>query len=217
GGVIVQFLSWRWCFFINLPIGALIFIGGLLLLPTIPGHKQVTLDIPGAALATLGTVAMIYGFGEAASKGWASGKVIAPLIAAAVLLAAFVYVQRRSANPLLPLHLLANRNRAGAFTSIGLVMIGMFGLFLFVTYQLQVIMKFTPLKAGLALLPATVLTVVINTQVTPRLLPRVPARWLVAPGLVLAATGLLVITQLTPTSSYVSRLLPAQLLLGAGL
>jgi EmrB/QacA subfamily drug resistance transporter len=217
GGVIVQLLDWRWCFFINLPIGALVIIGGWLLLPAVAGHKQVRLDIPGAVLATLGTVALIYGFGEAASKGWRSGEVIALLIAAVVLLAAFVYVQHRSSNPLLPLHLLANRNRAGAFASIALAMTGMFGLFLFVTYQLQVVMKFSPLATGLALLPATVLTVVVNTQVTPRLMPRVPARWLIAPGLVLAATGMLLVAELTPTSSYASRLLPAQLLLGAGL
>jgi EmrB/QacA subfamily drug resistance transporter len=216
GGIITQLLSWRWVFFINLPIGVVIAIGGLLVLPAVAGHK-LALDIPGAVLATLGTVAMIYGFGEAASKGWGSGQVIVSLIAALVLLAAFVYVQRRSANPLLPLHLLANRNRAGAFLSIALAMVGLFGLFLFMTYQLQVIMKFSPLKAGLALLPATVVTVLVNTQVTPRLLPRVPARWLVAPGLVIASCGLLIFTQLTPDSTYAGYLLPAQLLLGGGL
>lgn len=217
GGVIVQYLDWRWCFFINLPIGALVIVGGALLLPVIPGHRQVRLDIPGALLVTFGTVALIYGFGEAASRGWGSTEVVALLAGAVVLLAGFVYVQHRSASPLLPLRLLADRNRAGAFLSIGLAMVGMFGLFLIMTYQLQVIMRFTPLEAGLAILPATVVTVLINTQVTPRLMPRVPARTLIVPGLLLAACGLLVVTRLTPDSSYATHLLPAQLLLGAGL
>ncbi len=217
GGVMTQYLDWSWCFFINLPIGAAVAIGGFFLLPDVPGHPDVKLDVPGTLLGTAGMVALIYGFGEAATVGWRSPLVLGLIVGAVVLLAGFVFVQAKSANPLLPLHIVAERNRAGAFLAIALAMSGMFGLFLIMTYQLQVIMKFSPLQTGLAILPATVAIVLTNTQVTSRLLPRVPARLVIVPGLVLAAIGMLILTQLTPDSAYATHLLPAQILLGVGL
>ncbi|MFE7130827.1 DHA2 family efflux MFS transporter permease subunit [Streptomyces sp. NPDC057638] len=217
GGVITEYLDWRWCFYVNVPIGVIVVIGGLLLLPNPPANKAVRVDLLGAVLSCAGMVALVYGFDEAAAEGWTEGRVYALLAGALVLLALFVVRQAKASNPLLPLWVLADRNRAGAFLGIGITMIGLFGLLFILTYQLQEVMGYTPLKTGLAILPATVGTVLVATQVTPRLMPLVPARLLVAPGMVLAAAGLLNLGRLGPDSSYATTLLPTQILVGLGL
>ncbi|MFF8901075.1 DHA2 family efflux MFS transporter permease subunit [Streptomyces lydicus] len=217
GGVITQYLNWRWCLYVNVPIGVLVAVGAWLLLPGLPAQRGVRIDVPGAVLSSGGMVALVYGFSEAADEGWSSGRVVGLLVAALVLLTAFVALQAKVRDPLLPLRVLAERNRAGGFLTIALAMVGMFGLFLIMTYQLQVVMHYSPARAGLALLPATLATVLTTTQVTARLMPRVPVRLLVAPGLLLAAAGLFNLGRLTPESPYASTLLPTQILLGAGL
>ncbi|WP_189152300.1 MFS transporter [Streptomyces lacrimifluminis] len=217
GGVITEYLDWRWCLYVNVPIGIVVVIGGILLLPNPPAQQGVKVDFLGGVLSCAGMVALVYGFNEAASAGWSSGRVIGLLAVALVLLAVFVALQAKVRNPLLPLRVLADRNRAGAFLAIGLTMIGLFGLLFILTYQLQEVMGFSPLKTGLAILPATVGTVLVATQVTPRLMPIVSARLLVAPGMALAAAGLLNLGRLQPDSSYAMTLLPTQILVGLGL
>lgn len=217
GGVITEYLDWRWCLYVNVPIGVVVVIGGILLLPNPPAQQGARVDLLGALFSCAGMVALVYGFSEAASAGWLSGRVLGLLAAALVLLALFVALQAKVRNPLLPLGVLVDRNRAGAFLGIGITMIGLFGLLFILTYQLQEVMLFSPLKTGLAILPATVGTVLVATQVTPRLMPIVPVRLLVAPGMVLAAAGLLNLARLQPDSSYATTLLPTQILVGLGL
>src|SRR5580700_7848677 len=199
GGFLTQYLDWRWCLYVNLPIAALVAFGAFTMIPARSGRSDVRLDIPGAILGCGGLVALVFGLGEAATKGWISPLVVGPLVVAVVLLSLFVLVQTRVASPLLPMRILANRNRAGSFLTIILAVLGMYGTFLFLTYLLQTVDGYSPLKTGIAFLPL------------------MRTRWLVVPGLLIAAVGVALLTQLTPDASYAAHILPTELLLGLGL
>ena len=217
GGLLTQYLNWRWCLYVNLPIAAAVVIGAVTMVPRRSGQNRVRLDIPGAVLGCSGLVALVYGLGEAGTVGWSTPRVIGPLLASALLLTAFVVVQAKTASPLLPLRILADRNRAGSFLTIIFAVFGMYGTFLFLTYLLQTVDGYSPLEAGVAFLPLMVINGLAATQLASRLLPLVPTRLLVIPGLVLASLGVALLTQLTPDASYVSHVLPTELLLGLGL
>ena len=152
-----------------------------------------------------------------AADGLDSPRVIVPLVLAVVLLSVFVVVQTQVANPLLPLRVLADRNRGGSFLTIMLAVMGMFGTFLFLTYLLQTVEHFSPLKTGVAFLPLMIVNGLTATQLSSRLMPHLRTRWLVVPGLLIAALGVALLTQLTPGASYVTHILPTELLLGLGL
>lgn len=221
GGLCTQYLDWRWCLYLNSPIAVGALIAGLAVLPRedSSGAKRAStgrLGLFDVALGSGSMVALVYLLTEAGAHGWGSTRVWALIPVAIVLLAAFVLRQRRSADPLLPMAVLADRNRAAAFVTIGLTAIGMFGMFLVLTYQLQGIMRYSPLRTGVAMLPMAVAVVLSAMLIAARLLPRLPARVLIVPGLVLSAAGLLVLTRLTPDSTYVTGVLPALLLLGIG-
>src|SRR5580692_78309 len=187
------------------------------MIPKRIGSRGVRLDIPGALLGCGGLVALVYGLGEAAADGWSSVAVIAPLIASVILLGLFVVVQTTVKNPLLPLRILADRNRAGSFLTIILAVLGMYGTFLFLTYLLQTVDGYSPLKTGIAFLPLMAVNGLAATQLASRLMPRMRTRWLVVPGLLIAAVGVALLTQLTPDASYAAHILPTELLLGLGL
>jgi EmrB/QacA subfamily drug resistance transporter len=217
GGFLTQYLDWRWCLYVNLPIAGLVAAGAFTMIPTRSGRSDVRLDIPGAILGCGGLVALVFGLGEAATKGWSSPLVVGPLVVAVVLLSLFVLVQTRVASPLLPMRILANRNRAGSFLTIILAVLGMYGTFLFLTYLLQTVDGYSPLKTGVAFLPLMAVNGLAATQLASRLMPVMRTRWLVVPGLLIAAVGVALLTQLTPDASYVSHILPTELLLGLGL
>ena len=217
GGLLTEYLNWRWCLYVNVPIAIAAVFGALALLHDRPGHAGVRLDVPGAVLGCGGLVAIVYGFSEAQPRGWADPLVLALLGAGVVLLTAFVWWQTRAPVPLLPLHIIKNRDRAGCFLTMGLAVIGMFGLFLFMTYYLQVILAYSPVQTGLAFLPMTAAIIIGSTQISARLMNRVPPRMLMVPGMVLAAGGMVILTQLTVDSSYTTEILPALLLMGLGM
>jgi EmrB/QacA subfamily drug resistance transporter len=217
GGVLTQYLGWRWCLYVNVPIAVVVAVGVAATVPAKAHRSKVRLDLPGTVLGCGGVAALVYGLGEAASASWGSASVVVPLAAAVIALAAFVVVQDRSAHPLLPLRILASRNRGGAYLSITLAMLANYGAFLFLTYILQSIEHFSPLAAGLGFLPLTVINGLASTQVASRLLARLPVRAIVVPGLLTGAAGAALLTQLTPASSYAGLVLPAELLLGIGL
>jgi EmrB/QacA subfamily drug resistance transporter len=217
GGFLTQYLDWRWCLYVNLPIAATVAVGAFTMIPKRSGHAMVRLDIPGVILGCGGLVALVYGLGEAAADGWSSLGVITPIVVAAVLLGLFVLVQVRVANPLLPLRIPANRNRGGAFLTIILAVFGMYGTFLFLTYLLQTVDHYSPLKTGVAFLPLMVVNGLAATQLASRLMPHLRTRLLVLPGLLLAAVGVALLTRLTPDAPYVSHVLPTEILLGLGL
>jgi EmrB/QacA subfamily drug resistance transporter len=217
GGLLTQYLDWRWCLFVNLPVAAVVVVGATSVIPRQVAHPGVRLDIPGVILGCGGLVALVYALGSAGTDGWRSDRVLGPLAVAVLLLALFVLVQARSKNPLLPLRVLTNRNRAGSFLTIILAVLGMFGTFLFLTYLLQTVDGYSPLVTGVAFLPLMVMNGLAATQVASRLLARVPTRALIVPGLLIGTVGMLLLTRLTPGASYVTSVLPTELLLGFGL
>jgi EmrB/QacA subfamily drug resistance transporter len=217
GGLLTEYLNWRWCLYVNVPIAVAAVIGALVLLHDRPGHAGARLDVPGVLLGCGGLVAIVYGFSEAQPRGWSDPLVLTLIVGGVVLLAAFVWWQSRARTPLLPLHIVKDRNRAGCFLTMGLAVIGMFGLFLFMTYYLQVVLAYSPVRTGLAFLPMTAAIIVGSTQISARLMNHVAPRMLMAPGMVLAAGGMLILTRMTVDSSYTTEILPALLLMGLGM
>ena len=151
------------------------------------------------------------------SAGLRSGTVIGFLVASAVLLFAFVVREARTRAPLLPLSIVLDRNRGGAYLAVAFAIAGMFGAFLFLTYYLQVVLRYSPLQAGLAFLPLTLASQAGSWGIASVLMPRVPARWIMAPGALTAAAGMLVLTQIQVESGYLTHVLPAEILLGIGI
>ena len=218
GGVLTQYLTWRWCLYVNLPVAIVAAVGGWIVLPGSGARVRARFDLPGVALATAGLVALVYACTEAVSSGWSSATVIGLLTTSFVTLALFVFREARTAHPLLPLRILADRNRGGAYIVVALVIAGMFGAFLFLTYYLQTVLHYTPLQAGLAFLPLSVASQAGSWLIASRLMPYyVAPRALMAPGALVAAAGMALLTQLQPAGAYLSLVLPAEVLLGLGI
>jgi len=218
GGVLTEYMNWRWTFFVNIPFAIVAALGAYFVIREPEGGRNRNpLDIPGVLLSTLGLVALVYGFTRAESNGWGDSLTVGMFVASAVLLVAFVVTEARTKAPLLPLRVITDRNRGGIYLSLGIAIIAMFGTFLFLTYYLQIVKGFTPIKTGFAFMPMIVGMMVGSTQIGARLMTRVPARLLMGPGFLVAAVGMLLMTQLEIGSSYASTILPAMLLLGLGM
>ncbi|MEU0739119.1 MFS transporter [Streptomyces sp. NPDC006134] len=218
GGFLTEYLDWRWTFFVNIPFAVIAAAGAWFVVREPEGSRnRSALDIPGVILSTLGLVALVYGFTRAESEGWGEGVTIGMFVASAVLLIAFVLVEAKVKAPLLPLRVVTDRNRGGVYLSLGLAIIAMFGLFLFLTYYLQVVKGYSPVKTGFAFLPMVAGMITGSTQIGTRLLTRVPPRLLMGPGFLVAAVGMLLLTQLEINTSYAGVLLPGMLLLGLGM
>jgi EmrB/QacA subfamily drug resistance transporter len=217
GGVLTQYLSWRWTLYVNV----------LIVLPTVSGvvvllrHAPVTtkphLDIPGTLAVSGGLGALVYGVSHAQSSGWSSSLTIVCLASSVVLIAAFVAIEARSRNPLLPLRLLEDRNRSGSYLAVLLVGIGLFGVFLLLTYYLQRLLGYSPVKTGLAFLPMVAANVIVSTTTSVVLLGRLGPKPLIVAGMAIGAGGLALLTRLGPHSGYATDVLPALVLLGIGL
>lgn len=218
GGFLTEYLDWRWTFFVNIPF-AIVAAAGAYFVIREPegGRNRSPLDIPGVILSTLGLVSLVYGFTRAESDGWGDSVTVGLFVAAAVLLVAFALTESRVKAPLLPLRVVTDRNRGGVYLSLGLAVIAMFGTFLFLTYYLQVVKGYSPVKTGFAFLPMVAGMITGSTQIGTRLMTRVPARLLMGPGFLVAAVGMLFFAQLEIGSSYAALVLPALLLLGLGM
>src|SRR6266540_1643025 len=217
GGTLAEYLDWRWCLYVNVPVAVIAAAGGYAFLPDLPGRGRQRLDILGALLASGGLVALVYGCTEAVGRGWGSPVVLGLLGGAVVLLGAFVWRQARVSAPLLPLRILRDRDRAGSYLAMGLGLAGLLGLLLFLTYYLQVVLGYSPIRAGLAFLPLSAAVQLGAIGIGSRLAPRVRPRTLMVPGLLAAAVGMLLLTQLNPESGYAAIVLPAEIVLGIGL
>ena len=219
GGALTQLLSWRWCLYVNVPIALVAGAGAWQLLPGSAGSQRGgRFDVAGVVLGTGGLVALIFACSRAVALGWSSTEVTGLLAGGAALLIAFVVRERAATDPLLPLRIVLDRTRGGMYLAVLLSLAGLLGAFLFITYYLQVVLHYSPLQAGLAFLPITVSSQMGSWLVARRLMPRVSPRALVVPGLLVAAAGVGLLTQLQPDgTSYFTTVLPAELLLGAGI
>jgi len=218
GGVLTEYLSWRWCLYVNVVLGAVAVAGAVRLLAAYPRDPDVRIDWPGTVLVAAGLVAVVYGLSEADTAGWGAPTTLALLVAGVVLLAVFVLVERRVQHPLLPLRIVLNRFRGGAYLAIGLSAVGIFGIFLFLTYYFQLTLAYSPVKSGLAFLPMVAAIVAGSTTSSGVLMPRVGPRPLVPVGMLFAAGGLSILAaRLGLRTSYLDWILLALLLTGAGL
>jgi EmrB/QacA subfamily drug resistance transporter len=216
GGVLTEYAGWRWCLFVNVAIAGAAALAGRAFLPADDGHPDARTDIGSGLLVTSGLAAVVLGCSQAAAHGWSSANVLAPLAVGVLLVTAFLVRQRRSAAPMLPLWVLADRSRAGAYLAVAISVVGSFGMFLMLTYHFQVVLGWSPVHSGLAFLPLSLTVSASAFGLGSRLLPLVAPRYLIAGGIVPAAAGLALLTTLTPGSSYLAVILPAELLLGLG-
>jgi EmrB/QacA subfamily drug resistance transporter len=218
GGVLTEYLSWRWTLYVNVVLAVFAVTGAVRLMASQPRDPDVQIDWPGTVLVVAGLVAVVYGLSEANTAGWGAPATLALLAAGVVLLAAFVLTEMRVQHPLLPLRIAVNRFRGGAYLAIGLSAIGIFGIFLFLTYYLQLTLAYSPVKSGLAFLPMIAAIILASTTSSGALMPRFGPRPLIPAGLVIAAGGLVLLaTRLGLRTSYLDWILPALLLVGAGL
>ncbi|GAA1596499.1 MFS transporter [Actinomadura kijaniata] len=216
GALLTQYADWRWCLYINVPVALLALLGTRLVPADRPGRARV--DVPGALLSVAGVGAVVYGFGRAEALGWGSAEVLGLLVGGVALLAAFVAVEVRASEPLLPMRVLLHRARAGAFLAITLVSVAMYGFYLFMSYYMQGTLGYSPVRTGLVMLVNVGATLVGSTLVAGRLHGRVPPAALVLPGLLVTAAGMLVLTRLEVGGAnvLVLFLLPALVLTGLG-
>jgi EmrB/QacA subfamily drug resistance transporter len=213
GGVLTDILGWRWVFFINIPIGLLVLLGSRTL-PVTGGH-QGQLGILGAVLGTGGMVALVYAITRFGEVGFTDPAALVLFGASVILLLVFTLTQARSKNPLVPLSLFRDRNRAGAYATMLLLAIGPMGTFYVITLYLQQIQHFSPLQTGAAWLPFAA-GLILGAGSAPKLLLKVAPRLVAATGALLSAVAALWFSAITEDASYWLHLAPAMFILALG-
>jgi EmrB/QacA subfamily drug resistance transporter len=217
GGLLTEYLSWRWCLYVNLVFAAISGVGAALLLGRQPPPERPRLDVPGVLAVSGGMFCIVYGFSNAATHNWHTPSTWGFLAAGVALLAVFAWWQSRAPAPLLPLRVVLDRNRGGAYLSILIAGSGIFGIFLFLTYYLQLTLHYSPVVTGVAFLPMIGCIMVSANLATIVLMPRLGPRPLVTSGMLLAAAGLVWLTRIGIHSSYAADVLPPLLIIGTGL
>ncbi len=217
GGALTQYTSWRWCFFVNLFFAAVAGSAALVLFRNDADPQRPKLDLLGSATAAVGLFCLVFGFSRAETDGWTNTLTVGSLAVAAVALVLFVLIEQRVRSPLLPLRVVRDKNRAGAYSALGLSSVCLFGVFLFLTYYLQLVKGFTPLRTGVAFLPMIGCVLLGSITANVRLLPIVGAKFLAGPGMLIGAAGMFYLSRLTPDSGYAAHILPSLLLIGLGL
>mgnify|MGYP003334664981 FL=1 len=216
GGTLTEFLSWRWCLTVNVPISIVAAVLASMYVRESKATKGTTYDIPGAVSVTLGLLSLVYGFTKAAQDGWGASITLTFFAIALALLTTFVYIELKSPSPLLPMRVVLDRNRAGSYLSSLVVGAGLFSMFLFLGLYLQVILGYTPLHAGVAFLPFSI-GIILSAGAASNLLPRVGPKPLMTAGLIVAGFGLVMLTNITPTTSYWTHVFPYMLVMSTGL
>ncbi|MFF7181078.1 DHA2 family efflux MFS transporter permease subunit [Streptomyces sp. NPDC008121] len=215
GGVLVEWLDWRWVFFVNVPIAVLIAVAAPRFIKESERHSG-HFDLTGALTATLGMVALVYGFIRAAQEGWRDPLTLGSFGLAVVLLVVFILVERRSRQPITPLHMFADRNRAGTYAIMLCLAAAMFGMFFFLTLFVQNVLGFTPLQAGLAFLPVSAV-IAVGAGLASQLLPRYGPKPFMVVGSLLAAAGLSWLTLTDVHSTYLGSILGPMLIFSLGM
>ncbi len=216
GGALTQYLSWRYTLYVNLVFAVIAITGALVYIRSTRPATRPRMDWPGAILACAGLFGIVFGFSHAETAGWTAALTIGALIAGVLILAGFVLVERRVSHPLLPLHVILDRTRGGAYVTVFLSGIALFGVFLFLTYYMQQIKGDSPLSTGLLFLPLIGCILISSNLSSIVLLPRFGPRVLIASGMLLGAIGMTYLTRLLTSSSYLGSVLPALLVMGLG-
>ena len=215
GGMLTEWLDWRWVFFVNVPIGAAI----VLLAPMFVDESERRTgrpDIAGALTSTLGMATLVYGFIRAADDGWRDSWTLAAFGAALVLLAAFVIVESRTKEPITPLRMFADRNRSSSYAIMLSLAAAMFGMFFFITIFIQNVFGYSPIRSGVSFLPITA-AIFVSAGLATRFLPRFGPKPFLVTGIALAGTGMVWLTQIDTGSTYLTGVLPPMLLFGLGM
>ncbi len=216
GGTLTQFASWRWTLLINVPIALLAALAATRVVRESRSERRSSYDFPGAVTVTAGLFLLVYGFTTAGTHGWGAPLTLVLLAGALVLLAVFVVIELRSTQPLLPMRVVLDRNRGGAFLASLLVGSALLGTFLFLTYFIQGTLHYSAVKSGFAFLPFS-FGIITGATLSSRFLPRVGPRVLMVTGLLLAAVGLFLFTHLGPESTYVDHVLVPELIVSVGM
>jgi EmrB/QacA subfamily drug resistance transporter len=216
GGALTDLVSWRWTLFVNTPIAIAVAIASLPLIKESRAEGDRRYDVPGAVIATAGLVSLVYGFTEASVHSWTAPLTLGLIGSAVVLLVGFVAWEQRTSHPLLPLRIVLDRNRGGSYGAFLLATLGLFAVFLFLTFYMQTVLGWSPLKSGFAFLPFP-LGIITSATIASRTLPRFGPRPLATLGFSMATLGLVWMTQLTPDSSYALHIAPAMLLMSLGM
>jgi EmrB/QacA subfamily drug resistance transporter len=217
GGVLTEYVSWRWCLYINVPIAIFAVVATMILMRQTERPHGVTIDVQGTLAVTTGLVAIVYGLANVATSSWSNGWTIGPLVVGVALLVVFVLIERRVAHPLLPMRVVLDRNRGGSFIAFALAGAGMLGVFLFLTYYFEKTLAYSPVKTGIAFLPMIASVMVSANLATVVLTRRLGTRTVLSSGMALAAIGMALFTRIGVTSSYGSIILPALIVAGVGI
>jgi EmrB/QacA subfamily drug resistance transporter len=216
GGVLTEYLSWRWCLYVNLVFAGLAATGAVTLLQRQASRGRSRLDLPGVALVSASMFCLVYGFSNAATHSWHTPSTYGFLTAGVALLAVFALWQARAASPLLPPRVVLDRNRGAAYLAVLITGAGMFGIFLFLIYYLQQTLGYSPVVSGVAFLPMIAMVVLSANLSNVVLLPRVGPRPLVTAGMLLAAGSLVWLTRIGLHSGYASAVLGPLMVAGLG-
>jgi len=216
GGVLTEYASWRWTLLVSTPVAIVAAVAAMRLVGESRAEGNTRYDLPGAVTATGGLVSLVYAFTKASTDGWGAAATVTFLIVAAVLLVAFVVIESRTRYPLLPLRVVLDRNRGGAYLSALLVGVGMFGVFLFLTFYLQITLGYSALMTGVAFLPFTV-GIIGGAGVSAQLLTRLGPRALMVAGTLLAAIGMVLLTRIGVDTGFWSHVFPGELVLSFGM
>jgi EmrB/QacA subfamily drug resistance transporter len=216
GGVLTEYASWRWTLLIGAPIAVAAAVAALRIVRDSRAEGRPRYDLPGAVTGTAGLVALVYGFSVAGTEGWRAPATVVALVAALLLLAGFVVIEVRAAEPMLPMRVVVDRNRGGAYLARLLVGVAIFGVFLFLTYYLQQTLGYAPLQAGVAFLPFTC-GIVVGSVLAVRAMPRLGPRLAMLAGLASSVIGMCMLTRVGVHTGYWSHVLPAEMVLSVGM
>ena len=216
GGVLTQYASWHWTLLVNVPIALLAVALAVPYVRESRASGDTRYDVPGAIAATAGLFCLVFGITKAETDGWTGTSTVTFLSISVVLLFVFLFIEYRSSHPLLPLRIVLDRNRGGAYLASFFVGIGLMSMFLFISFFFQAVLQYSPLTSGLLFLPFSA-GVVISAGIASQLLPRFGPRWVTFTGFVLATTGMALFTRLTADSTYAANVLPSIIIMSLGM
>jgi EmrB/QacA subfamily drug resistance transporter len=216
GGTLTEYFSWRWCLGVNTPFAIFAVTMAVKWLHESKSGGEHGYDFIGVATATAGLFSLVYGFNHAATYGWSNRTTIIFLVAAVLLLVLFYFEERRAKYPLMPIRVIAERNRGGSYLGMLIVGAGLFSMFLFLGLYLQVVLGWTPLHAGFGFLPFSI-GIAVNAGIVSKLLPKNGPKPHMIIGLILAASGLFLLSTITPTSNYWTHVFPSLLIMSTGM